>query len=71
MNPMSACKKLNDYTIYVAKIRKYVKMNIKLEDAINKAIDECIDENVLREYLLKHRNEVYEMSAFLNVPMKK
>jgi predicted transposase YdaD len=64
MNLMSACKKLNDYTIYVAKIRKYVKMNIKLEDAINKAIDECIDENVLREYLLKHRNEVYEMSVF-------
>ena len=64
MNLMSACKKLNDYTIYVAKIRKYVKMNIKLEDAINKAIDECIDENVLREYLLKHRNEVYEMSMF-------
>ncbi len=26
--------------------------------------DECIDENVLREYLLKHRNETYEMSIF-------
>ena len=58
---MSKCKPLRDYSILVDKIRRYKKEGMSLEDAINRAVDECIREDVLREFLIKHKTEVAGM----------
>ena len=58
---MSKCKPLRDYSILVDMIRRYKKEGMSLEDAINRAVDECIREDVLREFLIKHKTEVAGM----------
>ncbi|MCR5343820.1 MAG: hypothetical protein K6E70_10725 [Butyrivibrio sp.] len=60
---MRACKTLNDYSIFVAKIRAYAKIMV-IEDAAQKAIDECIAEGIIVDFLKKHRAEVQKMSVF-------
>ncbi|WP_050008031.1 hypothetical protein [Butyrivibrio sp. WCE2006] len=60
---MHACKTLNDYSVFVAKIRAYAKIMV-IEDAVEKAVDECISEGILVDFLMKHRAEVQEMSIF-------
>ena len=58
-----ACRTLKDYAVYTDKIRLYSKEQT-LEDAVEKAIDECIEENVLKDFLTKHRAEAKAMSIF-------
>lgn len=58
-----ACRTLKDYAIYTDKIRMYAE-SMELQEAVDRAIDECIRENVLREFLQKHRAEAREMSIF-------
>ncbi|WP_051200533.1 hypothetical protein [Butyrivibrio sp. XPD2002] len=60
---LHACKALNDYAVFVAKIRAYAKIMV-IEDAVQKAIDECIAEGIIEGFLMKHRAEVQEMSVF-------
>ena len=57
------CPILKEYVIYVEKIREYVK-EIPLEEAVEKAIEECVRDNILREFLLKQRAEVFKMSIY-------
>ena len=54
------CKKLQDYTIFVDKVKQYVN-GMPLEDAVQLAVDECIRENVLREFLIRHKAEVIDV----------
>ena len=68
---MSCCKLLNDYAILMDKIRCYcddLRKEIPYEEAlglaIEKAIDECRGEGILKEFLEKHRKEVFELSMF-------
>ena len=49
--------------IYVEKIREYVK-SMPLEEAVEKVIEECVRNNILREFLLKQRAEVFKMSIY-------
>ena len=58
-----ACRTLKDYAVYTDKIRLYSKEQT-LEEAVEKAIDECIAENVLKDFLTKHRAEAKAMSIF-------
>ena len=57
------CPVLKEYVIYVEKIREYVK-EMPLEEAVEKAIEECVRDNILREFLLKQRAEVFKMSIY-------
>ncbi len=58
-----ACKSLAEYCIFVDKVREHMQQkNQSLERAINRAIEECICEDVLRDFLLSHREEVVAMS---------
>ena len=59
----AACRTLKDYAIYTDKIRMYTE-SMELQEAVDRAIEECIRENVLREFLQKHRAEAREMSIF-------
>lgn len=57
---MERCQKLKEYAILIAKIREYNR-SMELIHAIDKAVEECIPENVLRDFLEKHRREVCNM----------
>ncbi len=61
---MSACRTLEEYAIFVDKVRAYVKQSNgsdKLELAIDRAVDECIKEGVLAGFLSAHKSEVIGM----------
>lgn len=57
------CQTLNEYMIYVDKVRKYQK-TLSIEDAVEKAITECIKEGILTEFLKKHRAEAKSVSIY-------
>ena len=58
-----ACRTLGEYAIYTDKIRNYTE-TLELSEAVDRAMDECIREDVLREFLMKHRAEARAMSIF-------
>ena len=43
---------------FVDMVRKNNEISGNLEDAIEKAINQCMEENVLRDFLAQHREEV-------------
>lgn len=57
------CPILKEYMIYVEKVREYVKL-MPLEEAVDRAIEDCIRNNVLKDFLLKQRAEVFKMSIY-------
>ena len=59
----SRLKELKDYAVYTDKIRLYSKEQ-PLAEAVERAIDECIAEDVLKDFLTKHRAEAKAMSIF-------
>ncbi len=58
-----ACRTLGEYAIYTDKIRAYTE-EMELPEAVDRTMDECIREDVLREFLMKHRAEARAMSIF-------
>lgn len=59
----SACKLLRDYMTLITKIREKQKM-MDLQQAAYQAIAECIREDVLKDFLMKHRAEVIAMMLY-------
>ena len=55
---MEKCKPLRDYAILIDKIKRYTAEKKSIEEAVNQAVDECIKEDVLADFLRKHRAEV-------------
>ena len=60
---MEQCRILNDYSIYVHKVRTYAQ-KMRTEDAVDMAMEECIREGVLEKFLRKYRQEARIMSIF-------
>ena len=58
-----ACRTLREYAVFTDKMRKYTK-TMDIEAAAERTIEECIQEDILREFLTKHRAEVRTMSIF-------
>ena len=58
-----ACRTLREYSIFTDKMRTYAK-SMDIETAAERTIEECVRENVLREFLEKHRSEVIKVSIF-------
>ena len=58
-----ACRTLREYAIFTDKMRIYAK-TMDIEAAAERTIEECIRENVLREFLEKHKAEVIKVSIF-------
>ena len=58
-----ACRTLREYAVFTDKMRKYAK-TMDIEAAAERTIEECIQEDILREFLTKHRAEVRTMSIF-------
>ena len=55
---LSKCHTLREYMYFVDMVRKNNEISGNLEDAIEKAINQCMEENVLRDFLAQHREEV-------------
>ena len=58
---MEGCKRLWDYSYFIAEVNKNLDKGDMLEKAIKKAMDECINKGVLLDILEKSRNEVFDM----------
>ncbi len=58
---MEACKKLHDYSYFVAKVREYLSQGLMLDEAVDQAVCHCIEKDILREFLEVHRTEVSEV----------
>ena len=55
---MKICRRLEEYAIFVATVRRYKKEGKPLKTAITLAIEECIEKEILLDILLKERKEV-------------
>ena len=60
---MEQCQILKEYSLYVARVRKYAAQ-MELNEAVEQAITECIREGILSEFLSRNRAEVLKMSIF-------
>ena len=58
---MKKCRKLEEYAIFIGKIREYTDRNYPIEKAIDMALEECIREGILESILRAHREEVCSM----------
>lgn len=58
---MKHCRRLEEYSIFVQCVREYIQSKPSVEDALEKAIDTCINQDVLADFLKKHRAEVTNM----------
>ena len=58
---MKACTMLEQYSLFVAKVKTALKTNKPLDVAINETVDYCIKHNILKKYLLKNKAEVVDM----------
>ena len=55
------CEMLNEYSLFIGKIKDDIKAGAETEDAVNEAIDWAIDNDILSEYLRGHKSEVVVM----------
>ena len=55
------CRKLEEYAIFLHRLRGYVEQGMAFETALRRAVDECIEQDILRDILLKSRSEVIGM----------
>ena len=58
---LEQCKRLEEYSIFVATVRRYEKSEANLRKAITAAMNECIEKGILQDILTKQRNEVLDV----------
>ena len=58
---LEQCKRLEEYSIFVATVRLYEKSEANLRKAITVAMNECIEKGILQDILIKQRNEVLDV----------
>ena len=58
---MEKCRKLEEYAIFIGKIRAYRKRHYSIEKAIDMAVDDCIKKGILADILQTNREEVCSM----------
>lgn len=58
---MEKCKRLNDYSYFIACVRGNLKKGMSQKTAVVSAVDECISKGILEDVLVKHRAEVEDM----------
>ena len=59
---MKKCRTLREYSEFVARVRKCVKEEASLVDAVERAVTECIRDGILEDFLRSQRAEVVAMS---------
>ena len=57
---MLRCRTLEEYSILISRIYSKILEGISLEQAIDFTVQDCIHDNILRDFLHKHKIEVVE-----------
>ena len=57
------CDTLNEYSLFIDKIREYENTGLPLEESLKCAVKYCIGNNILKEFLREHGSEVIDMIA--------
>ena len=55
---MKKCRRLEEYSIFVGKVREYQKKDYIIEQAIELAVDDCVRNGILEDILRENREEV-------------
>ena len=58
---VNRCRKLAEYSLFIAKVREYKDKYDDLLKAIKEALKYCMEHDILKEYLEKHETEVINM----------
>ncbi len=58
---LNSCRRLHDYSYFIAKVNEYINSQHTIECAISKAIDYCIENDILADILIKCKSEVTNM----------
>jgi hypothetical protein len=58
---MAECKPLNDYALFVEKVRSYQKDKDTLDEAIDGALSELSEDSLIRPFLISNKAEVRRM----------
>ena len=55
------CETLNEYGLFIDKIREYEKTGLSLDESVESAVKYCIENDILKEFLREHGSEVISM----------
>jgi len=58
---VNRCRKLAEYSLFIAKVREFKDKYDDLLRAIKEALKYCVENDILKEYLEKHETEVINM----------
>ena len=58
---MEKCKVLEEYSIFIQRVKEYNKTTKNLTEAVNRAVDDCIEDGILRDVLEKQKKEVVDV----------
>lgn len=58
---LEQCPILKEYSLFIERVRAKLAAGDNRDIAVKNAIRECIEENILRNFLLQHGKEVYNM----------
>ena len=61
LNIVKKSKTLDEYILFVDKVKEYKKRYSNLDEALKNALKYCIENNILKEFLLLHGSEVINM----------
>jgi hypothetical protein len=61
-NMVKRCARLYEYSIFIDRLRHYQREKLlSPEEAAQRAVVDCIDQNVLKDFLLKHKGRIINM----------
>ena len=58
---LEKCRRLEEYAIFVDRVRRNLKAGKPLEEAIMQTIDDCIRDEILRDILIQQKAEVVQV----------
>ena len=58
---MEKCRRLEEYAIFVDRVRRNLETAGPLEEALMQTIDDCIQDGILRDILIQQKAEVMQM----------
>jgi len=58
---LKKCETLDNYSVFIDKIREYQKNGLTLEESVRNAIEYCKENNILKKFLEEHSSEVFNM----------
>ena len=58
---MKKCRRLEEYALFVEKVREYQRKGCAIEEAVDCAVEDCVQDGILADILRENREEVRSM----------